>query len=232
MSTPTASRPTRSSRPRRGTRRATSIAAGSACVALGLSVALAPMAAARTAAQAGSSVDESALTPALNPTYAWSCTRTGGGITCTGERRTAYGPEPAGFDCDGQPVWVSGRGDDRATRWHTADGLATRTISHRSFPEDRLTLTPDGSGPEVVSRQHWTQQYQYGVPGDVGTRVLVEVGQVLMVHGGRAGGKVFQLTGRTEFAPGEEFETVVSAHGPNDFAAGHDFVDEVCGALT
>ena len=104
-------------------------------------------------------------------------------------------------------------------------------MTYRSFPEDRLTLTEDGSGPAVISRQHWTQHYDYGVPGDVTTRVLVETGQVLVVHGPGGAGKVFQLTGRTEFAPGEEFQTVVSSHGRDDFYAGRDFVAEVCGAL-
>jgi hypothetical protein len=183
------------------------------------------------AAPAGD-VDPLSLTPALNPTYTWTCSRTGTGISCTGERRSTYGPEPAGFDCDGMPVYVSGRGDDRMTRWHTADGLATRTVVQRSFPEDRLTLSADGSGPAVVSRQHWTQHYHYGTPGDVTTRVLVETGQVLMVHGPDGAGKVFQLTGRTEFAPGEEFETVVAFAGRDDFYAGKDFVAEVCDALT
>ncbi len=184
------------------------------------------------AAASTGDVDPSTLTPALNPSFTWSCTATGGGVTCQGERRTEYGPEPAGFDCDGRPVYVSGRGADRATRWHTAEGLATRTLVHRSFPEDRLTLSEDGSGPAVISRQHWTQHYDYGTPGDLTTRALVETGQVLVVIGPGGAGKVFQLTGRTEFAPGEEFQTVVSSHGRDDFFAGRDFVEEVCGALT
>ncbi|WP_299445697.1 hypothetical protein [uncultured Phycicoccus sp.] len=177
-------------------------------------------------------VDPLSLTPALNPTFTWSCARTGAGITCHGERRTSYGPEPVGFDCDGLEVYVTGRGEDTSTRWHTAEGLATRTITQRSFPEDRMTLAPDTSGPAVVSRQHWTQHYRYGTPGDVTTRVLVETGQVLMVHGTGAEGKVFQLTGRTEFAPGMDFESVVQSSGRDDFAAGRDFVAEVCRALT
>lgn len=193
-------------------------------------------AAPRSAESAGArhvtDVDPLSLTPALNPSFSWGCVRTGSGISCHGDRQTAYGPEPAGFDCDGRPVYVSGRGEDRATRWHTAEGLATRTVVHRSFPEDRLTLTADGSGPAVISRQHWTQHYDYGVPGDVTTRVLVETGQVLMVHGPDGAGKVFQLTGLTEFAPGQDFETVVSSHGADDFAAGRDFVGEACDALT
>ena len=177
-------------------------------------------------------VDPSTLTPALNPTFAWRCAATGGGITCHGERRTEYGPEPAGFDCDGAAVYVTGRGEDRMTRWHTADGAATRTVATRSFPEDRLTLAEDGSGPAAVSRQHWTQHYRYPTPGDLSTRALVETGQVLVVIGPAGSGKVFQLTGRTEFAPGADFEVVESFHGRDDFAAGRDFVAEVCGALT
>ena len=72
----------------------------------------------------------------------------------------------------------------------------------------------------------------HGTPRDVSTRVLVETGQVLMVHGPGGAGKVFQLTGRTGFAPGRDFEELVSFHGRDDFAAGRDFVAEVCGALT
>ena len=224
MSAPT--RPSGSRRTAARARRVPALAASAA--AFSLVVAMMP---ASSAAGPGD-VDPLTLTPALNPTFTWSCATTGTGITCTGERRSTYGPEPAGFDCDGMPVYVSGRGDDRMTRWHTADGLATRTVTQRSFPEDRLTLSADGSGPAVVSRQHWTQHYDYGTPGDIGTRVLVETGQVLMVLGPEGAGKVFQLTGRTEFAPGEEFQTVVSAHGRDDFYAGKDFVAEVCDALT
>lgn len=217
-------RPAPSSTARRSSGRRTVLVAGCAAVAL--------LATAAPASATSGDVDPSGLTPALNPTFTWTCATTGIGITCHGERDTVYGPEPAGFDCDGRPVYVSGRGDDRMTRWHTADGLATRTVIHRSFPEDRLTLSEDGSGPAVVSRQHWNQLYDYGAPGDVSTRVLVEAGQVLMVIGPGGAGKVLQVTGRAEFAPGEEFETVVSFAGRDDFYAGKDFVAEVCAALT
>ncbi|GAA4401234.1 hypothetical protein GCM10023168_10620 [Fodinibacter luteus] len=220
---PAPTRPSGAPHARAVTRRVHALAAGAA--ALALVVAMMPTS---SAVASPRQVDPLTLTPALNPTFSWSCAETGSGITCTGERRSTYGPEPAGFDCDGMPVYVTGRGDDRMTRWHTADGLATRTVAQRSFPEDRLTLSADGSGPAVVSRQHWTQHYDYGTPGDVGTRVLVETGQILMVHGPGGAGKVYQVTGRAELAPGED----VSFAGRDDFLAGVDFVAEVCGALT
>jgi hypothetical protein len=81
------------------------------------------------------------------------------------------------------------------------------------------------------STQRWVQHYTYGEPGEVSTRVLTETGKILMLHSSQ-GGKVFQFTGYSEFAPGEEFQTVVAEHGRNDFARGVDFVEAVCDALT
>lgn len=175
-------------------------------------------------------VDPLSLTPALNPAFTWTCFEAGAGIVCRGERSDVYGPDPIGFDCDGQPVSVSGRGEQLMTRWHTADGLATRTMVNISY-DDRITLAADGSGPAVRSTQHWNRHYVYNVAGDPSSRILTETGRVLTVFA-PDGGKIWQVTGYTEFAPGEDFETVVAQHGRDDFASGGDFVEAVCDALT
>lgn len=175
-------------------------------------------------------VDPLTLTPALNPAFTWTCFEAATGITCQGHRSELYDPDPIGFDCDGKPVFVSGHGEQRMTRWHTAAGHATKTVVNISYA-DRTTLAADGSGAAVRSTQHWNRHYVYPVPADLDSRILTETGRVLTVFA-PDGGKIWQSTGYTEFAPGEDFETVVAQHGRDDFASGGDFVEAVCDALT
>lgn len=197
-----------------------------------VAIALLAASAATSNAHAASSrdVDPAILTPALNPTFVWHCAAAGDGIRCRGERHTTYGPEPAGFDCAGGPVLVLGRGDDVSTRWHGSDDRVTRTVTQRSF-DDRLVLAGDDSGGTVHSTQRWVQHYDYRVPGDLASRVLTETGRIRVLRAPGTG-TLLRYTGYAEFAPGEDFETLVAEHGRNDFARGVDVVEAVCGALT
>ena len=92
---------------------------------------LATVTVAAPSAQATSprTVDPAPLQPALNPGFApWSCWRAGAGITCQGGYEASY-DEPFG-SCDGRELRITGTIKERMTRWHTADGLATKTSVH------------------------------------------------------------------------------------------------------
>ena len=126
-------------------------------------------------------------------------------------------------------MWISGSGHERLTRWHTADGLATKTIGLLDYPADVLSLAEDGSGPTVTIRGHWQRHFDHFVLGDRFRRVLTEIvaiylsnmpGQGLVVHD----------TGNVTFAPGADFEEVTSMH---DEYSDPGFIDRfICDALT
>jgi hypothetical protein len=178
-------------------------------------------------------VDPATLTPALNPDFApWDCFTAGKGITCQGEFRPVYENEPIGLQCDGQDVYISGGGREFITRWHDAEGRATKTVAHLDYPADVFTLSPTGEGPSVTIRGHWNRHYDYLVPGDRSSRVLTEVGAVYLVN--QPGqGMVLQDTGVVTFAPGEEFETITSQHGVHEVYDDPWVVGSVlCDALT
>ncbi|HSK55914.1 MAG TPA: hypothetical protein VK908_11705 [Jiangellales bacterium] len=178
-------------------------------------------------------VDPATVTPALNPDFApWSCFKAGSGIICQAEFRPAYENEPIGLQCDGQDVYISGTGREFMTRWHTADGLATKTIVHLDYPDDRFSLSASGDGPSVSVRGHWNRHYVYPVPGDRDSRVLTEVGAIYLVSGSGEG-LVLQDTGRVTFEPGQDFELVASMHGVHDHYQDPTYIDTViCDALT
>ena len=160
-------------------------------------------------------VDPAAMQPALNSSFApWSCFDAGTGITCQGDWSPSY-HEPIGLSCAGQDVWIAGSGREHMTRWHTADGLATKTIVHLDYPADILSLTENGSGPTVTVRGHWQRHYTYLVPGDRSSRVLTEIGAIYVVTA-PGEGIVLQGTGRVTYAPGKELDEVADIKGVQD----------------
>jgi hypothetical protein len=178
-------------------------------------------------------VDPATVTPTLNPDFApWTCWRAGRGIICQGERLDSYENEAIDISCDGQQVYVSGSGRQFMTRWHDAEGRATRTVVHLDYPADVFSLSPTGDGPSVTVRGHWNRHYVYPVPGDRSSRVLTEVGASYLVTVPREG-IVGHDTGRLRFAPGQDFEVIDSSSGPHDtyddFAG---FIETVCRLLT
>jgi hypothetical protein len=185
------------------------------------------------AAKSPHAVDPATLTPALNPDFApWDCFEAGKGITCQGEFRPVYENEPIGLQCQGQDVYISGQGREFMTRWHDAEGRATKTVAHLDYPADVFSLSPIGEGPSVTIRGHWNRHYDYLVPGDRSSRVMTEVGAIYLVNEPGAG-IVLQDTGRVTFAPGEEFETITSQHGVHDVYDDPWVVGSViCDALT
>ena len=88
--------------------------------------------------------------------------RAGTGITCQGSDAGSY--EDSFGSCDGRELRVVGTFRERMTRWHTADGLATKTSVHLDAPADVFSLA--GTDETVTLRGHWNRHYTYGVPGD------------------------------------------------------------------
>ncbi len=178
-------------------------------------------------------VDPALMVPTLNPNFApWSCWEAGSGITCQGSADPSYS-EPIGLYCDGQEVYVTGTGHERMTRWHTADGLATKTVVHLDYPGDVFSLSPTGDGPSLTISGHFNRHYVYAVPGDLASRTLTEVGAIYLAHSPGGGSLVLQDTGRVTFAPGADFEVVASSGGVHDAYSDPTAIDRViCDALT
>jgi hypothetical protein len=130
-------------------------------------------------------------------------------------------------------VWIRGEGREFMTRWHAAEGLATKTVVHLDYRADVFSLTEDGSGPSVTIRGHWNPHYVYPDPGVRETRVLTEVGAIYLVNE-KGRGITLQDTGRVTFEPGKDFEEVASLSGVHDMYSGDEtFFDTViCDALT
>lgn len=177
-------------------------------------------------------VDPSTLVPALNPDFApWTCLEAGQGIVCRGDAAFSYVQEPIGLACPSGDVVISGSGREHMTRWHTADGLATKTIVNLSYPADVFSLAGVLDGPSLTIRGHFNRHYDYLVPGDRDSRVLTEVGAIYLANQpGR--GLVLQDTGPVTYEPGLEFEVVASAHGIHDTLADPGLIDTlICDAL-
>lgn len=191
-------------------------AAGLAALAGALALAVAPLAAGPAAAAPPRTVDPATVQPALNPGFApWTCFEAGKGITCQGEYDDTYSFPLDGFECDGRQVWLSGTAHERMTRWHTADGLATKTIVHLDYPGDVFSFDPAEGGPELVVSGHFNRHYTYGTPGDLSTRVMTERGLIYLA---KADGKVvLRDVGTVEFEPGLDHEVISVAHGVHEF---------------
>src|SRR3954453_13472363 len=171
--------------------------------------------AAAAAAKSPHEVDPLSMTPPLNPNFTWTCFETGGGPVCQGTWQTSYANEPIDMECDGRPVYVTGTGDERMTRWHDAERRATKTIVSLSYPGDRFSLSPTGDGPSLVVRGHWERHYDYPIPGDLASRVLTELGAVYVANA-PGQGVVFHDVGLIRFEPGRDFEGIALMHGPHD----------------
>jgi hypothetical protein len=187
-----------------------------------------------TAAQAKPShqVDPAHMVPTLNPAFApWTCWEAGTGITCQGTAKSSYANQPLGLQCDGQEVYLTGRESSKMTRWHTADGRATKTVIHSNY-DDEFSLSPDGGDVGFLITVRLNRHYVYAVPGDVSSRTLTDVGAILLGRTPGGGPLVVQDTGTVTFAPGADGEVVVSSggvHEATDLAA----VDAaICDALT
>ena len=143
--------------------------------------------------------------------------------------------EPIGLFCDGQEVWIQGRADAQTTRWHTGDGLATKTRAHLSYPADVFSLSPTGEGPNLTISGHFNRHYTYAVPGDPDSRTLTERG---VIYFAKADGQVvFKDVGTVTFEPGQDFETIASLHGLHDFYLSYPDQDAtidafICDSLT
>jgi hypothetical protein len=119
------------------------------------------------------------------------------------------------------------------TRWHTADGLATKTVIHLDFPADTFSLSPEGDGVGLVISGHFNRHYVYAVPGDLSSRTLTEVGAIYLGRSPSGGPLLVHDTGRVTFAPGADGEVIASSAGVHDAYADPTAIDRViCDALT
>jgi hypothetical protein len=201
---------------------------------LGLAAVLtAGLAAASPSAIAGSphTVDPASVTPTLNPDFApWTCWTAGTGITCRGGMDVSY-DETTDLVCADQPVYVWGSERVVMTRWHDADGRATRTELHTDV-DDHLSLVPGVPDPAVALTGHWQKHYVYPVPGDASARVLRETGSMLRVRDA-GGDSLLQDTGLVQYVPDAEYEDVSVMHGIHDrFNGGPDLDAAICAGVS
>jgi hypothetical protein len=203
-------------------------------LALGVLAVTALLPAAVAEAKPPEQVDPALVVPTLNPDFApWNCWQAGSGITCQGSYAESYTGVPVGLDCDGQEIHLSGTARERMTRWHTADGRATKTVVHLDHPGDVFSLSPTGDGPGLTISGHFNRHYVYAVPGDPTSRTLTEVGAIYLAHPPGGGRLVLQDTGRVTFAPGADFEVVASSGGVHDAYSDPTALDTaICDALT
>ena len=94
-----------------------------------------------------------------------------------GEALFPYDQQDIGLSCPAGDVVVSGAGREHMTRWHTADGRATKTVVNLSYPADVFSLGGNPEGPSLTLRGHSNRHYDYLVPGDRDSRVMTEVGR-------------------------------------------------------
>ncbi len=176
-------------------------------------------------------VDQSTLQPPLNPQFTYTCVREHGGIVCRGTYDPTYENEPIGLFCDGREIYDTGGGHERLTRWHLADGRATRTLVTLDY-EDHYTLSPTGDGRTANGVGHWIRAYTYPNPGDKATRVFTELGLMQKIRDDQK--HVFWLDeGVIRYVPGHEFETPAWTIGRIDSwndSAGAEA--RLCAALT
>ena len=208
-------------------RRAVRIAATCTTAALALL-----LSAAGAQAKSPRTVAPELMKPTLNPAFApWTCWEAGSGITCQGVNQIAY-DEAFGLQCEGRAVYISGSGSARMTRWHTADGKATKTSIHSGYVRDVFSLSPTADGPTFTVSAHYNSHYVYAVPGDPASRTLTEVGAILLGRAGGGGPLLIHDSGVVTFVPGRDAEVAVQ-HGVHDFYDDPSILDRaICEALT
>jgi hypothetical protein len=180
-------------------------------------------------AVAGSGVvDNSALNPPAADWY--SCTAAGANTICRGT--IPIEPvvnEPTGWDCDGQPIYVTEVENVRvATRVYDANGdLDWRRV--HATETDAMSLSPIGASPVVTVIGHWGWTVRYAVHGDTSTGMLASHGLEARVMA--PDGHVLLHQAGTLYSAGDDFITT-GWHGPHpieeDF---NNFLTAICSGL-
>ena len=124
-------------------------------------------------------VDPSMMTPPLNPSFTWDCWRAGDQIVCDGERITTYEAVEA-IPCEDGWIYATGIARDTLRRIGDADGRALTTLGTTRI-DDKLSRSPAFDGIVASARGSWTDYYEYGVPGDLSSRILTRRGLDLVV---------------------------------------------------
>jgi hypothetical protein len=157
------------------------------------------------------SVDPAIMQPALNPSFApWDCWRTGNGIVCDGTRALSWEGAETGFVCEGRPVYSTGTDERTLRRFGDESGLGLHSTGHADIRET-LSLTPDGSGPTLQGIAHFTQHFEYAIPGDLSSRTERFTGIDVTVTGAGVG-LVIHDVGIKSF---DIEDNVLLAHGPH-----------------
>jgi len=169
------------------------------------------------AASSPHQVDPATVSPPLNPTFdPWVCTATGGGPICRGTTSFTWTALDLGLSCGGRPIYTTGESTVSGTRWSTPDGRATSSGFHSEAIE-RWSLAPSGGAPSVRVRARFNESFDYGVPGDLTTRVYTLTGGYYQVTATGAG-IVWHDVGYARTDPGPDAPTVL--HGPHDSSNG------------
>ena len=175
--------------------------------------------AAGTSAGRLDSVDTSLMTPPLNPSFTWECWRAGAQIVCDGERITTYEAVEA-IPCDDGWIFATGIALDTLRRVGDSEGRALTTLGTTRIG-DRLSRSPAFDGIVGMARGTWTDFYEYGVPGDLSSRVVTRRGvDVILTIPGQ--GMVVLDAGIKSW---DIEDNILFAHGP------HDLIEDIEGAF-
>jgi hypothetical protein len=174
-----------------------------------------------------SQVDQGALQPPLNQQFTYRCFANGPGILCQGTYDPSWTNDDTGLTCDGQPIYTTGGGHERLTRWHDADGRALHTAVQLRY-EEAWSLSPEGAGPTVTLRGDWNRLYDYPVPGSLQDRVLTEVGSSWIATAAGSG-VIAHDAGLITYLPGRDFDEASVLRGPKDFWGNFDAaISDIC----
>lgn len=165
----------------------------------------------------GDSVDPAIMTPTLNPSFTWECWENGAGIICDGERTLSWTAADTGLPCEHGTIYSTGTDTRTLRRVGDADGRGLYSLQTVHISEV-LSLSP--TFDEIVARAaaHFTERFEYLVPGDLSTRtdtyrgadvILTVPGEGLVLHD--VGIKSFDIDDNLLFAHGphpvvEDFE--------------------------
>lgn len=165
------------------------------------------------------SVDPALMTPPLNPSFTWECWRAGDQIVCDGKRITTYEAVEA-IPCDDGWIYATGIARDTLRRVGDADGRALKTLGTTRI-DDWVSRSPAFDGIVGMARGSWTDLYEYGVPGELSSRVVTRRGvDVILTIPGQ--GMVVLDAGIKSW---DIEDSILSARGP------HDLVEDIDGAF-
>jgi hypothetical protein len=130
-----------------------------------------------TTANAGAhgTVDPAIMQPPLNPTFTWTCSRSGPGFICDGVRHDSWTAEPTDLPCSAGTIYSTATDDRRLRRWSDAQGRALHSHSVAQIDET-LSLDPQLNGITARADGHFSERFLYAVPGELSSRTVIQSG--------------------------------------------------------